>query len=665
MTSTTTRILQKPRAFMLVCLSLLLLTGLCNLSYAQTCTNNDPLRQPFFGDLHNHTSYSSDAFVYYVRNTPREAYSFAKGASVTLPDMQGEQTRSTQIDRPLDFVAVTDHAEYFDATNICMTPGAPGYDSEPCVNLRGDNIGPCGPPLPINTLNTNNFWNDHGGHTDPPASLCEEVLGLDSSVCESYEVDLWTDIQAAAEEAYDRSSACEFTSFVGYEFTQAPGDLNNHRNVIFRNADVPQTAFSYSDATTKETAVSELHAFLRTECLEAGGDCDALTIPHNPNLSMGVLFEDPATVAEAEERAFWEPLVEVHQIKGNSECRVGLGTSDEDCGFELTTMKYLGLDSPLDPRPIPERSFVRNVLKDGLAIGQDLGVNPFKLGLAGGTDAHNGTPGNTIEENYPLDPGFAGAVKPGGLLALQVAPVVSTWNPGGLTVAWAEENTRDSLFDAMRRKEVYATSGTRPVVRFFGGWSFDEVEGLCGLTNRNEIGYAQGVPMGGDLSSAPSGDTPTFIVSAMKDPGSVEFPGVDLQRIQIVKGWVDASGDTHEMVYQVAGDPDNGAWVNEATCEPTGAGFNELCEVWTDPAFDPTQPAFYYVRVFENPSCRYSTFTCIANVGINPFDYDEEGEPECPAAAPGGETCCNPAVKPAMQERAWTSPIWYTPPVAP
>jgi hypothetical protein len=636
--------------------------GSYHLSHAQTCDNYEAVRQPFFGDLHVHTSYSSDAFVFYVRNSPREAYAFAKGTPITLPDMEGLQTRMTQIDRPLDFVAITDHAEYFDATNICMTPGAPGYDSEACERLRGDNVGPCGPPLPVNSIDTNNFWNDNGGHTDPPHSLCEVIMGNDSSVCESYEVALWADMQAAAEEAYDRTSACTFTSFVAYEFTQAPENRNNHRNVIFRNDDVPQTAFSYSDATTRETAVSELHASLRTECLEAGGDCDVLTIPHNPNLSMGVLFEDPATVAEAEERAFFEPLVEVHQIKGNSECRTGTGTTDEDCGFELTVMKYLDiLNSPTDPTPLPERSFVRNVLKDGLAIGQDLGVNPFKLGLAGGTDAHNADPGHTLEKDWPQDPGFAGAVPPGGPLAVQLGPVISTWNPGGLTVAWAEENTRDSLFDAMRRKEVYATSGTRPVVRLFGGWSLDEVVGLCGLTNRNEIGYAQGVPMGGDLASAPPSDAPTFLVSAMKDPGSLLHPGVDLQRIQIVKGWVDSMGDTHEMVYEVAGDPGNGAWVNETTCEPSGAGFNELCTVWTDLAFDPTQPAFYYARVFENPSCRYSTFSCINSIGINPFHYDDEGEPECPTQEAGGETCCNPAVKPVMQERAWTSPIWYTP----
>ena len=228
---------------------------------------------------------------------------------------------------------------------------------------------------------------------------------------------------------------------------------------------------------------------------------------------------------------------------------------------------------------------------------------------------------------------------------------------------WAEENTRDSLFEAMQSKEVYATSGTRPVVRFFGGWSFDEEVALCDNPNRNQIGYGQGVPMGGDLSSPAPGDTPTFIVSAMKDAGSVEHPGADLQRIQIVKGWVDDLGETHELVYEVAGDPENGAWVNEDTCEPTGAGLSELCEVWTDPDFDPTESAFYYARVFENPACRYTTFNCINNIGMNPFDYDDipEPEPECPTATPGGEICCNPALKPVMQERAWTSPIWYTP----
>jgi hypothetical protein len=238
-----------------------------------------------------------------------------------------------------------------------------------------------------------------------------------------------------------------------------------------------------------------------------------------------------------------------------------------------------------------------------------------------------------------------------------------SYNPGALTVVWAEENSRDSLFDAMRRKEVYATSGTRPVVRFFGGWSFDA--GLCGEINRDEIGYAQGVPMGGDLPAPPNpiGDaSPVFVVSAMKDPGTAEDPGTDLQRIQIVKGWVDSSGETHEAVFEVVGDAGNGAWIEEATCEPSGAGASDLCTVWTDPDFEPTEPAFYYARVFENPSCRYTTFRCLS-YGINPFDYDDipEPEPACPKHSPGGETCCNPDLQPAIQERAWTSPIWYDP----
>ena len=268
----------------MTCLSLLLLTGLFDLSYAQTCDTYEEFRQPFFGDLHAHTSYSSDSFVFYNRNDPRDAYSFAKGAAVTLPDMEGLQARSTQLDRPLDFVALTDHAEYFDSTNICITPGAPGYDSEPCVNLRGENVGPCGPPLPVNSIDTNDWWNSYGNNSIPPGSVCQDLMGNDASVCEGYEISLWADIQAAAAENYDGSGACEFTSFVAYEFTASPNSYNNHRNVIFRNSDVPQTAFSNSDATSVETAVPELYSFLRTECLEAGGDCDVLAIPHNSNL---------------------------------------------------------------------------------------------------------------------------------------------------------------------------------------------------------------------------------------------------------------------------------------------------------------------------------------------------------------------------------------------
>jgi hypothetical protein len=625
-----------------------------------SCANYEPHRQPFFGDLHVHTTYSSDAIVLYTRNSPRDAYAFAKGASLPLPDFDGNQTRVTQIDRPLDFVAVTDHAEYFDAMNICLTPGSPCYTSPNCLNIRGELNGPCSAPPWLHVLQTNTFWNDNGVLAVPPKSFCEEVMGVDASVCQTNEIALWADIQAAAEEAYDRSSACEFTSFVGYEYSQSPEGLCLHRNVIFRNSDVPKTAFSYSDATSVETAVPELHSFLRTECLEAGGDCDALTIPHNSNLSMGTMFEDPASVSEAEDRAFFEPLVEIHQVKGTSECRIGLGTTDEDCGFELTLLKYMGLNSPTDPTPIPPRSFVRNVLKDGLVLAQEseLGVNPFKLGFAGGTDTHNGTPGHTKEEDFPGASGLSNDGEPGSLLSRLMISTFDSYNPGGLTVVWAEENSRDSLFAAMRRKEVYATSGTRPVVRFFGGWSFDG--GLCGEINRDEIGYTDGVPMGSDLPSTASGAAPMFVVSAMKDPGTVADPGTDLQRIQIVKGWVDDLGETHEMVYEVAGDPDNGAWVNEATCEPSGPGANELCTVWTDPNFNPNHPAFYYARVIENPSCRYTTFRCLS-YGINPFHYDEAGELECPEASPGGETCCNPDLQPAIQERAWTSPIWYTP----
>ena len=644
-----------------VCLFLCVSAGFFNPVRAETrepCADHNPLRQPFFGDLHVHTTYSHDSYIMYNRNSPRDAYAFAKGEPLTLPDFDGNQTRVTQIDRPLDFVAVTDHSEYFDAMNICLTPGSPGYDSPNCVNMRGGEPGPCSPPPWLHTLQTDNFWNDNGVLAVPPKSFCQEVMGMDASVCRTNEIALWADVQAAAEEAYDRSSACEFTSFVGYEYTPTPEALCLHRNVIFRNSDVPETAFSYSDATSVETAVSELYSSLRTECLEAGGDCDVLAIPHNSNLSMGAMFEDPASVSEAEDRAFFEPLVEIHQTKGNSECRIGLGTTDEDCGFELTVMKYQGLDSITDPTPIPPRSFVRNVLKDGLALGRDLGVNPYKLGFVGGTDNHNGTAGHTKEKDYPGASGLTDDGEPGSFLSRLMIPMFDSWNPGGLTVVWAEENSRDSLFDAMRRKEVYATSGTRPVVRFFGGWSFDA--GLCGDIKRDEIGYRDGVPMGSDLPSPASGAAPMFIVSAMKDPGTVEDPGTPLQRIQIIKGWVDDLGETHEMVYDVAGDPDNGAWVDEDTCEPSGPGANELCTVWTDPDFNPNLRAFYYARVMENPSCRYTTFKCLS-YGINPFHYDEEGEPACPVDSPGGETCCNPDLQPAIQERAWTSPIWYSP----
>jgi hypothetical protein len=319
---------------------------------------------------------------------------------------------------------------------------------------------------------------------------------------------------------------------------------------------------------------------------------------------------------------------------------------------------------PLDEYGL--RNMARNVLKDGLALEQKTGTNPFKFGFVGSTDTHSATPGGVEEDNYV---GHLGR-RDSGYRNVQDHFYD---NPGGLAVVWAEENSRDSIFEGMRRRETYATSGTRPIVRFFGGWEL--APDLCGSPDLVEQGYAHGVPMGGDLRARPAASDapPAFLVTAMKDPGSSRSQGTDLQRIQIIKGWVDAGGSTHEKVFDVAGDAENGAGVNPDTCEPIGPGFTDLCTVWKDPDFDASELAFYYVRVLENPTCRWTTLQCQA-VGVNPFSEKCSEQAATASAAVRerggvgevyGACCTDPASEPfytpVIQERAWTSPIWFTP----
>ncbi len=302
----------------------------------------------------------------------------------------------------------------------------------------------------------------------------------------------------------------------------------------------------------------------------------------------------------------------------------------------------------------PRRNLLRPTLADGLAFEQTLGANPFRFGFVGGTDSHNATSGDTDERDW-----VGGQGNNDGSPALQVADNLHT-NPGGLTVAWAEENSRDAIFAALRRRETYATSGTRPVVRFFAG----ELAGVaCGRPDFVARAYATGTPMGGELGAARGRRGPRFAVWALKDPGTAAQPGTDLQRIQIVKGWVDDRGVTHEQVIDVAGDPANGAGVDPATCAPTGTGFADLCTVWEDPGFDPAQRSFYYARVLENPVCRWSTWVC-KRAGVDPFS--PRCAAEAAAAPPAFADCClaaaaDPFLSPVVQERAWTSPVWYRP----
>src|SRR5581483_2114041 len=400
--------------------------------------------------------------------------------------------------------------------------------------------------------------------------------------------------QAAAEEFYDRTDACTFTSFVAYEWSGQPNGNNLHRNVIFRNAVVPALPTSYMEQPTPQG----LWAALKTQCLDGLPGCDVLAIPHNPNVSGGLMFapvnadQSPLTATDAAFRSSMEPMVEMNQHKGDSECRPGVDSTDEVCGFEkLNRLQLFAAVS--DPNQVfPPLNYVRNALKEGLVQEELLGVNPFKLGLIGSTDTHNATPGGTEEQDFGANGhlGLRDHATPAFMLQ-RVTPAGIEATPGGLAVVWAEENSRDAIFAAMRRREVYGTSGTRPILRFFAG---REPDLRCGDPEFVAHAYDGGVPMGGDIGPVRREKSPRFGVLAFRDPGAATVVGTPLQRVQIVKGWVDAAGQTHEKVFDVAGDADDGATVDTATCAPSGAGFDSLCAVWTDPEFDRSERAFYY-----------------------------------------------------------------------
>ena len=597
----------------------------------EPCAHRDPLRRPFFGDTHVHTRFSFDAWGQGTLAGPREAYRFARGEAIGLQpyDAEGRAGASIRLRRPLDYAVVTDHSDLLGETQICANPALPGHDSIVCRVMRAF------PKLGYALIN------GHVYSSENPARY--GFCGKDGELCIEAGRGPWREIQAAAEEFYDKSSACRFTTFVGYEWTGMPGGSNVHRNVVFRSAVAQDYPTTYIETPTQEG----LWASLERECLDAGTGCDALAIPHNSNVSNGKMFTLPRDAAEARTRARLETLVEVTQHKGDSECRPG--AEDELCDYEtllIPRMMDMATGGKTAPEDLPPRIFARETLTEGLALARGLeGVNPFQFGLIGATDTHLAAPGLVDEDEFKGH--AAGTVS--ARFGIPAYPDRPDFNPGGLGVVWAEENSREALFDAMRRRETYGTSGPRHVVRFFGGW--DYADELCGAPDFAARGYAGGVPMGGELPAREVDGPPKLLVWALRDPGDAGVPSAPLQRIQIVKGWVDAEGEGRERVYEVAGDADNGADVDLASCTPRGAGFEQLCSVWSDPGFDPAAPAYYYARVVENPSCRWNQWVCNAH-GV-----------DCQAGVvPDGlEACCDPEVPRTIQERAWTSPIWYTP----
>jgi len=617
----------------------------------EPCTTFNPLRNLYFGDLHVHTALSHETWTLDVRAVPVDAFRFARGEPIKLPplDEDGVGTRTLQLHLPLDFASVTDHAEFLAEVEACVTEGSAVYESFTCAMYRqGGLLSEIVMALPTF------LWNPQRSR-----ALCGPG-GVD---CQALAESIWRSIRQAAEDTYDRTSSCSFTAFVAYEWTGIPGASNLHRNVMFRNANVPNLPASYIEQPSPQ----RLWAELKRSCLDTPEECDVIAIPHNSNESNGNKFFPRYPGAESIEeereqalqRARMEPLVEIVQNKGESECMNGLygvyGPPDELCDFEkirnapfVDCKDGTGFGGQIGLGCVSRLDYVRYVLLEGLLEEERLGVNPYKLGIVAGTDTHNAIPGAVAEDRYIGHRGIKEATPeerlgPGGLHPHGVVA-----NPGGLTAVWAVENSRDAIFEALRRRETYATSGTRIAVRFFGGWDYPEA--MCddwGSHDFATTGYRQGVPMGSDLAPQPEGSAaPQLVVLATKEsPDPEGSEATPLQRIQIIKGWINSERQPMQKVFEIAGDPDNGANVNLETCERIGTGFDRLCTVWTDPEFNPGERAFYYARVVENPSCRWNTYECIRL-----------------AAGERPDSCSDPAVEKVIQERAWTSPIWYTPP---
>jgi len=633
------------------------------------CLDRQPERQALWGELHVHSSLSMDAWLWDVRNGPDETFRFAKGIETRLPPLDdgGDPTRPARLERPLDFASLTDHATFQGEVALCTRPGSPRYDSRACRQFRGEVESSAFPGAGV--AGRMSALAETRGNDPVPQSRSSEIcaaregeeVGPTGELCIASMTTVWEEQQAAAERHYDRSENCSFTTLHGYEYTATPNLAKVHHNVIFRNANVPASPIAWVDTPD----VYDLFAELDRQCLSAGTGCDVVTLPHNSNLSNGNMFaitgvDLPMATqqARARLRGNIERLAEISQIKGDSECRNGfggvLGGTDEFCDYEEwrgPEVEDCGPDGKsfgalMDQGCVSRKDYIRYALLEGFREQKRIGVNPFKIGIVAATDAHNANPGDVEEYSYQ---GWGGTpdstrearLDPGNSPINATNSVAS--NPGGLAGVWAEENSRDSIFDAMKRRETFGTSGPRITARFFGGWDYPE--DLCGDPELVSKGYAEGVPMGGDLPSRPAeAGAPRFVVSALRDVGIPDHPGGLLQRAQIVKGWVDENGDFNQAIYDVAGGA-NDASVDAATCQPRGVGHNSLCSVWTDPDFDSETNAVYYVRVLENPSCRWSARQCL------------EQEADARSAV-----CDDPSVPKTIQERLWTSPIWYEAP---
>ncbi len=613
----------------------------------EACSERDPLRRPLFGDLHVHTGISMDAWLSGTIATPDDAYRFARGHAIGIPPYTeaGTPAATAQIDRPLDFAAVTDHAEWLGETALCRDPSSEVYATPSCRIFRGEQES-----LLARVLQLEGFRKRLVGAV-ARFGRNEEICGEDAARCRARSRSVWEANQEATERWYDRSSACEFTTLHGFEYSRSPSFTKIHRNVIFRNEIVPELPISWIDTPTEP----EFWRKLRAQCVDTGSGCDAIAIPHNPNLSNGQLFavwyrdlplEEQR--AEARLRAGLEPIVEMMQYKGESECRAGLfdvvGGPDELCNFEKTRdlpgkpledcEEGTGTGAQAGRGCVSRLDYVRYALIEGLREAERIGVNPYVFGFIGSTDTHLGNPGDARESSHIGS--FAESDEESLTIGTQARP--SAFNSaGGLAGVFAEENSRDAIFDALVRREAFATSGTRIAPRFFAGW--DLPEGVCERGDLVATGYARGVAMGGTLPKQASGDaTLRFYVAAEGDPESAP-----LQRLQIIKAWYGSDGLFHEAVHDVAA-AESDASVDLASCALRGSGPSSMCASWSDPDFDSARAAVYYARVVESASCRWTTWKCRS--------LPEGARPDA---------CSDPRVPRTIQERAWTSPIWFLP----
>jgi hypothetical protein len=608
-----------------------ILTALLVITTAAAFAGEHP-NQVFWGDTHNHTGNSFDVFLFGTpSSTPDTAYRFAKGLPVVNP---ATGTR-WQLSTPLDFLVVADHAEMLGAM--------------PRLYLEGD-------AELTETKSGKAFLELGGEQTSEALQKVYDVINYAASNSPNEAnltlADLTTDLHGgdkrlSAWESYIETAEAHndpgtFTTLIGWEWTSNTNGANLHRVVFMpQDGDVARQFLPYS--TMESDDPEALWAWLDETSAKVGADFVA--IPHNPNISLGMFFPlvrhngEKVNEAYAKKRSEWEPVVEATQIKGDSESHPALSPTDEFADYEVYDFAL----TPDGTRPEPtDADYVRSGLKRGLALGAQLGANPYKVGMIGSTDSHTGIA--AVEEDN-----FAGKGQHDATPEQRPHPTglgsSKGWDMGaaGYAAVWATENTRESLVAAFKRKEVYASTGPRITLRFFGGHGFTDADAAGDLA---AAGYSKGVPMGGDLALQGDG-APSFLVGVLKDA-----KGANLDRAQIIKGWVDAGGETHERIYDVAVSGDRTIAEDGRCEEPVGntvdletglytntIGTPELATVWTDPDFDPGQAAFYYVRALEIPTPRYSLLDSIA-LGI---DVSETNRPA------------------TIQERVYSSPIWYTP----